>query len=39
MNQRKSTFTIWEEFKTVITQVFSEADLKEEARRNFKAAR
>jgi hypothetical protein len=39
INQGKSTFTTWEEFKTAITGAFAEADSKEVARRQFKATR
>jgi hypothetical protein len=39
INQGKSTYTTWEEFKTAITRAFGEADSKEVARRKFKAAR
>jgi hypothetical protein len=39
VNQGKSTFTTWEEFKTAITRAFGEADSKEVARRKFKATR
>jgi hypothetical protein len=39
MNQGKSTYNTWEEFKTAITRAFGEADSKEVARRKFKAAK
>jgi hypothetical protein len=35
----KSTYTKWEEFKTAITRAFSEADLREVARKKFKTIR
>jgi hypothetical protein len=39
INQGKSIYTTWEEFKMAITRAFGEADSKEVARRTFKAAR
>jgi hypothetical protein len=39
INQGRSIYTTWEEFKTAITRAFGEADSKEVARRKFKAAR
>jgi hypothetical protein len=39
INQGRSIYTTWEEFKIAITRAFGEANSKEVARRKFKAAR